>query len=71
MSAVASLLALYKDGSRNSAQVHELAENAIIRIDDNISELQSISKVLSTLVARSHGDNRPECQILDDLSGVE
>ena len=70
MSAVASLLALYKDRSRTRAQVYKIAENAITQIDDKISELQSISKVLSTLVARSHGDNRPECPILDDLSGV-
>ena len=71
VSEVSGLLALYRDKSRTSAQVHELAENAITRIADKISELQSISKVLSNLVARCHGDKRPECPILDDLSGVE
>ena len=67
---VADLLALYKDKSRASAQVRGLAEKAIARMDEKITELQSISMVLSDLVARCQGDDRPDCPILDDLSGV-
>ncbi len=67
---VSDLLALYKDKSRASAQVRSLAETAIGRIEGKIAELQSISAVLSDLVARCHGDDRPDCPILDDLSGV-
>ena len=68
---VADLLALYKDKSRASAQVRGLAEKAIARMDEKITELQSISMVLSDLVARCQGDDRPDCPILDDLSGVD
>ena len=68
---VADLLALYKDRSRASAQVRGLAEKAIARMDEKITELQSISMVLSDLVARCQGDDRPDCPILDDLSGVD
>ena len=68
---VADLLALYKDRSRASAQVRGLAEKAIARMDEKIIELQSISMVLSDLVARCQGDDRPDCPILDDLSGVD
>ncbi len=67
---VADLLALYRDKSRASAQVRGLAANAIGRIEDKIAELRSISTALSELVARCHGDDRPDCPILDDLSGA-
>ena len=68
---VADLLALYKDRSRASAQVRGLAEKAIARMGEKITELQSISLVLSDLVARCQGNDRPDCPILDDLSGVD
>ena len=68
---VADLLALYKDKSRASAQVRGLAEKAIARMSEKIIELQSISMVLSDLVARCQGNDRPDCPILDDLSGVD
>ena len=68
---VADLLALYKDKTRASAQVRGLAEKAIARMDEKIIELQSISMVLSDLVARCQGNDRPDCPILDDLSGVD
>ena len=68
---VADLLALYKDKTRASAQVRGLAEKAIARMDEKITELQSISRVLSDLVARCQGNDRPGCPILDDLSGVD
>ena len=68
---VADLLALYKDKSRASAQVRGLAEKAIERMGEKIIELQSISIVLSDLVARCQGNDRPDCPILDDLSGVD
>ena len=67
---VADLLALYRDKSRASAQVRGLAANAIGRIEDKIAELRSISTALSELVARCHGDDRPDCPILDDLAGT-
>ena len=68
---VADLLALYKDKSRASAQVRGLAEKAIARMSEKITELQSISMVLSDLVACCQGNDRPNCPILDDLSGVD
>ena len=67
---VADLLALYRDKSRASAQVRGLAANAIGRIEDKTAELRSISTALSELVARCHGDDSPDCPILDDLAGT-
>ena len=68
---VADLLALYKDKTRASAQVRGLAETPSRGWVKKITELQSISMVLSDLVARCQGNDRPDCPILDDLSGVD
>ena len=63
-----TLLSLYEDESRESAQVKAVAEDHLTSIDDKIAQLQSMRKTLSHLVDVCHGDNRPDCPILSDLS---
>ncbi|AZQ68245.1 Cu(I)-responsive transcriptional regulator [Silicimonas algicola] len=64
-----TLLSLYEDESRESAQVKTLAEEHLAEIDAKISQLQSMRALLSRLVASCCGDDRPDCPILDDLAG--
>lgn len=63
-----TLLALYRDRSRASADVKRLAEEHIAEIERKIGELQSMQKALRTLARKCHGDARPDCPILDELS---
>lgn len=63
-----TLLSLYEDESRESAQVKLVAEQHLAAIDDKIDQLQSMRKTLSQLVDACHGDRRPDCPILSDLS---
>ena len=65
---VTELLALWNDTDRASAEVKKLAARHITRIEDKISELQSLGRTLRNLVERCHGDLRPDCPILDDLA---
>jgi Cu(I)-responsive transcriptional regulator len=65
---VADLLALWQDKNRASAQVRTLAHQHISAIETKIAELESIRKTLASLVACCHGDERPECPILDELA---
>ena len=65
---VAELLALWRDRSRSSAQVKELALHRIADIDTKIAELKSIRHTLTDLARRCHGDDRPDCPILEDLA---
>ena len=65
---VAELLALWRDRSRSSAQVKELALHRIADIDTKIAELRSIRQTLTDLATRCHGDDRPDCPILEDLA---
>lgn len=62
------LLALYEDTSRASADVKELAEQKIAEIDRKMRELKGLRNTLGHLVAHCHGDNRPDCPILDNLA---
>ncbi|WP_136441911.1 Cu(I)-responsive transcriptional regulator [Pacificoceanicola onchidii] len=63
-----TLLALYEDESRASADVKKLAEEHLEQIDAKLRQLQSMRDTLSHLVHACHGDDRPDCPILSDLA---
>ena len=66
-----TLLSLYDDRSRASADVKAIAQVHLRDIERKIVELDSLRSTLDDLVKRCHGDDRPDCPILDDLSAVE
>ena len=63
-----ALLALYEDKNRSSANVKRLAIAHIEEIDRKLAELQSLRDTLGHLVEACHGDDRPDCPILNDLA---
>lgn len=63
------LLSLYDDTERASADVKALAMKNIEQIDAKLQELNSLKFTLESLVKSCHGDDRPDCPIIDDLSG--
>ncbi len=63
------LLSLYDDGNRASADVKILAQAHIASIEEKITQLDGMKATLTGLVAACHGDDRPDCPILDDLAG--
>ncbi len=63
------LLSLYQDRHRASADVKALALDKVAEIDRKIDELQSLRLTLSALAERCHGDDKPDCPIIDDLAG--
>ncbi len=64
---VGNLLALWNDKNRASADVKKFALNHISEIDGRIAELNSIRATLMELTDSCHGDDRPDCPILDNL----
>ena len=62
------LLALYENTKRSSKEVKALTLERIAEIDTKLSELQILRDQLSTLATACHGDDRPNCPILDALS---
>lgn len=65
---VGSLLELWGDKNRSSADVKALALKHISEVEQRIKELETIRRTLIDLTDRCHGDDRPECPILDDLA---
>ena len=63
------LLSLYEDDQRASADVKAVANQKISEIDRKIKELRSLRKTLSALAENCHGNDKPDCPIIDDLAG--
>jgi Cu(I)-responsive transcriptional regulator len=63
------LLSLYTDRGRASADVKAIATEKLGQIDRKIAELTGLREMLGHLVENCHGDARPECPIIDGLSG--
>jgi Cu(I)-responsive transcriptional regulator len=61
------LLALWRDRSRSSAEVKAIALRHIKALDEKAASLQAMSKTLKHLAANCHGDERPDCPIIDAL----
>jgi len=66
----ATLLGLWQDKARASAEVKDIATAHITALETKISELQGMVRTLRHLVHCCGGDERPDCPILDDLAGV-
>jgi Cu(I)-responsive transcriptional regulator len=64
------LLELYRDTGRASAEVRDTAAAHVKAIRAKIDELRSMEKTLTRLVERCAGDERPDCPILEELSGT-
>ena len=65
---IGSLLALWQDKGRASADVRRLASEHIEELDRKIAELESMKRTLASLADSCHGDGRSDCPILDDLA---
>ncbi len=65
---VAGLLELWRDEGRRSAEVKAMAMEHVARVEEKIQELQAIRQTLLDLAETCHGDNRPDCPILDGLA---
>jgi MerR family copper efflux transcriptional regulator len=63
------LLSLYEDQARSSAEVKALAKAHVDEIDRKLDELRSIRGELSRLISACHGDDRPDCPIVEGLAG--
>ncbi len=65
---IGRLLELWRDGARSSADVKRLAEQHIAALEEKVAALQSMQRTLERLACACHGDDRPDCPILDDLA---
>ena len=62
------LLSLYEDKNRTSKEVKKITLEKISQIDSKLRDLNGLKKELSFLANNCHGDDRPNCPILEELS---
>lgn len=65
---VGALLALWRDRRRSSRDVRRLAQKHLADIEARLAEMRAVTRTLKRLVDACHGDDRPDCPILDDLA---
>lgn len=66
---IRGLVSLWQDRTRPSREVKALAKQHLDFLDRKLEELQSMKHALAHLVSCCHGDERPDCPILDGLAG--
>ena len=62
------LLSLYEDKNRTSKEVKKMTLEKISQIESKLRDLNGLKKELSYLANNCHGDDRPNCPILEELS---
>jgi len=65
---IGELVGLWQNRRRPSRQVKALAEAHIKELEQKAQDLLAMKATLEHLVQSCHGDDRPDCPILDTLS---
>ncbi|MDY0873441.1 Cu(I)-responsive transcriptional regulator [Dongia rigui] len=65
---IRELLALWRNRQRSSGQVKKLALTHVESLEAKIKEMQEMAAALKHLAHNCHGDDRPDCPILDGLA---
>ncbi len=67
---IETLLGLWRDRGRASAEVKALAEAHVAELEAKAAELAAMARTLRDLARSCAGDARPDCPILDDIAGA-
>ena len=65
---IRELLSLWQNKSRPSASVKRIAAGHLEGLKQRIAEMQQMVATLEHLSHHCHGDQRPDCPILEDLA---
>ena len=66
---IRELLSLWADRARSSAEVKALALTRAEELGRKAQALEAMRSTLLDLARRCHGDERPDCPIIDKLAG--
>jgi len=69
MAEIAELVSLWQNRRRASASVRRIAQKHADELAQRIAAMQAMQQTLANLIDCCHGDERPDCPILDDLGG--
>ena len=66
---IRELLKLWSDRRRSSHEVKKIALAHVAALEADIIKLTGLRDMLRHLAGKCHGDDRPDCPILDNLGG--
>ena len=66
---IRTLLGLWSDRERSSAEVKALAQARADELGRKAQALEAIRRSLTRLAEACHGDDRPDCPIIERLAG--
>lgn len=69
MDEIAELVSLWQNRRRTSGSVKRIAQKHAAELAQRIEAMQAMQRTLARLIHCCHGDDRPDCPILDDLAG--
>ena len=64
---IRTLLQLWQNEQRHSADVKALAQQHVTQLEDKIRQMQDMVDYLQQLIARCAGDDTPHCPILQQI----
>lgn len=65
---IKELVSLWQDRGRESREVKQLTQKHIVNLEAKVQELKAMIGTLQQLSSCCHGDDRPECPILEGLA---
>lgn len=65
---IKELVSLWQDRGRESREVKQLTQKHIVSLEAKVQELKAMIGTLQQLSSCCHGDERPECPILEGLA---
>lgn len=65
---ITELLKLWQNRRRSSSDVKRIARTHIADLERRLAEMQVMKQALEQLVSCCHGDERPDCPILEGLA---
>jgi Cu(I)-responsive transcriptional regulator len=65
---IRTLLGLWSDRARSSAEVKALAQSRAAELGRKVRALEAMRRSLAELAQSCHGDNRPDCPIIEHLA---
>jgi Cu(I)-responsive transcriptional regulator len=68
MEEIGELVGLWQNRRRASANVRKIAQKHADELAQKIAAMEEMRKTLAHLIHCCHGDERPECPILEDLA---
>ena len=70
MEEIGELVGLWHNRRRASGNVKRVAQKHADDLAQRIEAMQAMQRTLQHLIHCCHGDERPDCPILDDLAGL-